>query len=105
MQRVNKISVVSSAVITVPVAAVSLGSLFDYPVCQSIFLYSPLNDTLYPDNTLPMFLGGQEVLAGLTGQPLLPGQWMYFEIDSVDKIFVNEPTGAGTQLLIATISG
>lgn len=111
MERTNVITQLAQQVVIIPdpspLFQVSLATLFTSPVvrrCQSVFLYSPLNDGFYNDNTLPILVGGPEVSA-TCGQPLLPGEFIYLDIDSLEKVFVFEPTNSGTQILVVTVSG
>ena len=106
MQTVNRVTAVYSETVIVPVGITTIGALLTSTtirVCQSVFVYSPLNDGIYTDNTLPILIGGREIAAAI-GQPLLPGQFIYFDISDTNNLFVFEPSGAGTQLLIVTVS-
>jgi hypothetical protein len=108
--RVNIITRILQETITLPVsdspsALSTLLALTGQVICQSVFLYSPLNDGIYTSNTLPILVGSGNIVLESTGQPLLPGEWLYYDIDSTEKIYVYEPSGAGTQLLIITVSG
>jgi len=108
MQRVNKITQILSETVIVPGTAepstlASLLASTQGRICQSVFIYSPLNDGIYTDNTLPL-LWGFSLIAAATGQPLLPGQFAYIEIDDTQKIYILDPAESGTQLLVVTVS-
>ena len=106
MMRTNIITQLTSETVIVPVGIVTLGILLTSTVitkCQSVLLYSPLGDGIYTNNTLPIMIGGRQVAAAV-GFPLRPGQTIYIEILDLVNVFVFEPTGAGTQILVVTVS-
>lgn len=71
--------------------------------CTGVLLYSPANDGIYTDNTLPIMIGGPQIGAAV-GYPLLPGEVIQIQIGDTNDAWIFEPTNSGTQILVVTVS-